>query len=768
MPKGNFMIDITHWTFGNDGVWNKEIIDSGKAVMLKADGKTSGKWAELPYEFKSGRVYHYEIKFKCNTAKAPVVIYAVGAKNKTWQEIWRDKPENNEWTVISGNYTPSKNFSKFVVNSRDFMGDDAYISFANITVTELDISATKYNEQMSVIFGCGYSLLQYIADTMQGRIWIYTDNRHLPLLQSTYIQNQLFKQEHQNFDLRFIMDEKSKVNALYGGALNHYHFGAVGDSKIDGTDTVIVFCDDVYEKKLKYFNKFTEKIATLRAFLDDVVEFALRSRQIVIFLEMHPDILMINSAIKGFPAVGRTTHEQSVVDRHLGYKQWVALLKENKDFDRYGLGNEDLTVSEVHSLYKSPPSYTKTNGVRVLEDFASSFVNTRNGRRVTVEQPSDPEKTIWLVGNCTTFGVGSRDEHSPASFLQNSLNKAGYNIAVENCGQFLWGGSSNYGYILANLPLKSGDIVILLTPYTKRELNYPNYRKITVAFERPYKYGEIFTDTGNHKTPHGNHEIADSLFAYLTENEILTQNRIEQSKQTNGLHLPALLGIPSWSNALYGNGEQQIENPYGKELKLYKQQLKDRYAQKIGAIVMNCNPFTLGHRYLIEYAALQVSHLYIFAVEEDKSIFPFKDRFELIKAGTADLPNVTVLPSGKFIISSLTFTEYFNKSEMQDRIIDPSNDVTIFADEIAPTLGITVRFAGEEPLDNVTRQYNDAMRRILPQRGIEFCVIPRKEENGTPISASRVRKLLGEKNFAEIATIVPKTTLAYLQEKYGG
>jgi [citrate (pro-3S)-lyase] ligase len=98
----------------------------------------------------------------------------------------------------------------------------------------------------------------------------------------------------------------------------------------------------------------------------------------------------------------------------------------------------------------------------------------------------------------------------------------------------------------------------------------------------------------------------------------------------------------------------------------------------------------------------------------------------------------------------------------------PSNDVTIFAEEIAPTLGITVRFAGEEPLDNVTRQYNDTMKRILPQHGIEFVVIPRKEADGAPISASRVRALLKDKNFAEIAKIVPETTLGSLREKYAG
>jgi [citrate (pro-3S)-lyase] ligase len=178
---------------------------------------------------------------------------------------------------------------------------------------------------------------------------------------------------------------------------------------------------------------------------------------------------------------------------------------------------------------------------------------------------------------------------------------------------------------------------------------------------------------------------------------------------------------------------------------------------------MNCNPFTLGHRALIEYASARVRHLYVFAVEEDKSFFPFEDRLNLILAGTSDLPNVTVLPSGKFIISALTFDDYFGKeSKQENQTIDSSTDVSIFASEIAPTLGISVRFAGEEPLDNVTRQYNASMSRILPRYGIDFEVIPRIEHNGEPISASRVRELLKSKNFNAIAKLVPQTTLDYL------
>jgi [citrate (pro-3S)-lyase] ligase len=231
-----------------------------------------------------------------------------------------------------------------------------------------------------------------------------------------------------------------------------------------------------------------------------------------------------------------------------------------------------------------------------------------------------------------------------------------------------------------------------------------------------------------------------------------------------------MFGIPQGSVAV--NTTTRPQTAYATELATYKallKQTRENTIGRIGAVVMNCNPFTFGHRWLVEYAARQVKHLYIFAVEEDKSIFPFLDRFELIKQGITDIPNVTVLPSGKFIISSITFTDYFSKSEIQDKVIDPTEDVRLFAEEIAPVLGITVRFAGEEPLDKVTKQYNDAMRRILPEYDVSFEEIPRKETEGVVVSASRVRALLEKAPFAEVAEqlaqLVPLTTLAYLEKR---
>jgi len=183
----------------------------------------------------------------------------------------------------------------------------------------------------------------------------------------------------------------------------------------------------------------------------------------------------------------------------------------------------------------------------------------------------------------------------------------------------------------------------------------------------------------------------------------------------------------------------------------------------IGAIVVNCNPFTLGHRYLIEKAANEVDFLYVFVVEEDLSVFPFEDRINLVDLGTDDLPNVAVLGSGKFIISSLTFPEYFVKGERQGAVIDPSADVELFGLHIAPALGISIRFAGTEPNDSITRQYNEYMSMLLPKYNIEFREVERIIISGDPISASRVRSLLDDRDFENIKTLVPLTTLEYLQ-----
>ena len=186
---------------------------------------------------------------------------------------------------------------------------------------------------------------------------------------------------------------------------------------------------------------------------------------------------------------------------------------------------------------------------------------------------------------------------------------------------------------------------------------------------------------------------------------------------------------------------------------------------KIGFYAGSFDPFTNGHLYLIRYAAKLVDHLYVFVVSEDKSYFPFADRIQLVRDGiSGKVENVTVLESGKFILSENTFPEYFTKENADEGvIIDTSLDLKIFCKVIVPALKIACRFAGEEPYDVVTRQYNRDMNRILPMYGVEFICIKRKEiQKGKAISASDVRKLWKAGNKEEVRKRVPESTYQYL------
>ena len=181
-----------------------------------------------------------------------------------------------------------------------------------------------------------------------------------------------------------------------------------------------------------------------------------------------------------------------------------------------------------------------------------------------------------------------------------------------------------------------------------------------------------------------------------------------------------------------------------------------------GIIVMNANPFTLGHQYLVEQDAAQVDKLYVIVVAEDKSLFSRDERQAMVTAGCAHLKNVTVCRGSSYIISAATFPSYFIKQASDAALAQIELDLDITARHIAPALGATVRFVGSEPSDELTRAYNSAMHDMLPQRGITVIELPRLEKEGNHISASAVRLLLENGNLLQAMKFVPSTTLPYL------
>ena len=191
-------------------------------------------------------------------------------------------------------------------------------------------------------------------------------------------------------------------------------------------------------------------------------------------------------------------------------------------------------------------------------------------------------------------------------------------------------------------------------------------------------------------------------------------------------------------------------------------------AQEIGVVVMNANPFTLGHRWLIERAASMVRILYVVAVREEASLFSYDERIGMIRSGVAHVDNVEVCEGSDYAVSAATFPTYFLK-----RITDASDtqmllDLDLFARHIMPALGATVRFVGSEPDDALTRRYNSLMKERLvsvvelPRFCMPSGVFGVPGEQQRPVSASIVRRSIGGGCFSRAAALVPVSTMPHV------
>lgn len=189
--------------------------------------------------------------------------------------------------------------------------------------------------------------------------------------------------------------------------------------------------------------------------------------------------------------------------------------------------------------------------------------------------------------------------------------------------------------------------------------------------------------------------------------------------------------------------------------------------KKRAALVVNCNPFTLGHLYLIERAAQENEEVIVFVVEEDRSAFPTDIRFNLVKIGCRHLKNVTVIKGGRYIISSNTFPSYFLRKKDEKLSIYTKLDATIFGMYISKVFNIDKRYVGTEPYCDVTNEYNKTMLSILPNYGVEVCLVERLIKDGRAVSASIVRNLLKEDRISEVEKLVPQTTYDFLRTEEG-
>lgn len=435
----------------------------------------------------------------------------------------------------------------------------------------------------------------------------------------------------------------------------------------------------------------------------------------------------------------------------------------------------------MEEIFSSPPVIEKGN-ILLNSDVRGQFLNVVNNTRVTTDVPDQFDNTIYLYGQWATMGVGTEDRHTIVSWLQRFLNEKVEGKRYRVVNMAVWGEKLEHDYLrIGQTPVREGDICITIS--FGQELHWLRYfgsphvsfADLTSAFDRPHAQGEVFLDH-IHFNHRGTLLVAKRILEILNadwRNDGCEGNPVlcETSLQT---------GPRSEVDALALKFRTLVEKETGEEL-VKKNALVadslDEYAQyirenksavngTIGCIVMNCNPFTLGHRYLIEQACGKVDYLYIFCVEENKSHFSFADRFALLRENVKDLDNVRVLRSGRLILSATTLPDYFNKEKITEVVEIPTMDIDIFGEYISPLLNISVRFAGSEPFCTVTRHYNDLMRTILPKYGISFVEIERTTVGGRAVSAPLVRQLLREGKLDKVKEYVTEPTFAYLTKRY--
>lgn len=191
-----------------------------------------------------------------------------------------------------------------------------------------------------------------------------------------------------------------------------------------------------------------------------------------------------------------------------------------------------------------------------------------------------------------------------------------------------------------------------------------------------------------------------------------------------------------------------------------------RKERKIGAVVANCNPFTLGHRYLLEEASGQCEYIHLFLLSDERGAYSAEERFEMAKMGIKGLNRIILHQTQGYMISAATFPTYFYKDRIQGEVENSRLDLEIFASKIAPPLHITRRFVGTEPYCRVTEAYHEEMKKLLPICGIDVTEVKRKARDGIAISASRVRQCIASKRIEKIRDIVPEEVYQYLNRIY--
>lgn len=419
----------------------------------------------------------------------------------------------------------------------------------------------------------------------------------------------------------------------------------------------------------------------------------------------------------------------------------------NKRYKGYYVPNSTNETAFPMFWSEMARKYSERKLADIIETDISETIKTHKEMKFVKCYSTDKEKTLYIVGPCIAMGWPYTSHADELAYML-SIRLKDYKIVKVQGGYH----NNSYSTEILEYDIYEGDIVIFIDELDKNYINIDLDLSNAIEEKRTQPYYHI---SPIHTTVWGNRFVAEQI-------EQMLRDKIYTKK--------------SESKILLHKGKKQLFNndmliKLQRFVDICKQKFIEKYGSgkwesrnelDIGAISMSANPFTKGHRYLIDYASKNADVLYIFVVHNEMLDFSYEIRKQLIEAGTEDIDNIIIIDGGEVVATIENFTSYYVREKMQGKEISPIQDVELFAGYIAPQLGINKRFVGEEPIDYVTNNYNMQMEQMFPSYNIELVQIPRYKIDNEYVSASQVRKLYIEKRWDNIRKLVPDTTYNYL------
>lgn len=393
------------------------------------------------------------------------------------------------------------------------------------------VATEQMKNNFSTLHLLGYNIGKWLKDNNITNISVYCEEKYLDIFE--------------DFVLSLQLDDSVVVDGYYSNKTFEYkhpqsiNFGRTFFEKgLPTKGTLIYVCDEI-----KAFNALGCNVLNLLSQLWKALAYATVYRPILEYKKTHPNVNILCVSYPKFPSEEKRDAREDNIIKHKSEYEYINILKKTPDtfsvFAQKNYNHDDWC-----ELFDAAKSEIDIHGKRQYLDYNSKLKNIRNGHRITLNQPDNADKTIFMLGGCGTFGYGCSDSDTSSTQLQALFNANNINYKVENYGSFLNYRRKDLYQTLFDLPIKDGDIVVFEVWSNLPDICIPyfDFLNLRELFDRPHNYGDVFIDY-SHLSHIGQKVFAEKIFEHIKSQKFY-QTTFGDKPKTNITPLP-IFGVPN-------------------------------------------------------------------------------------------------------------------------------------------------------------------------------------------------------------------------------